>query len=242
VSQYDERTAAYREGLSRGPGPGPARRDDYGRDFPYERSDAHHDDDDDYYDDGPGYTGDTAMLAPPRGFDDEPRPWRLRWNSGVDTGLLLMRLVLGGIFAAHGAQKVFGWFGGPGLDGFASILGQQGFEQTDALSAAVGFTELVGGLMVVLGVFTPFAAAGLLGVMINAIWLNWNAGLFAEDGGFELKLALAGLAAGLVLTGPGRVALDNGRAWFRHSVATGWVCLFLAAGVAVAVRVLYHGL
>lgn len=237
MSEYDDRTAAYRAGLSRGPGPGAVRGEDYGHDYPYDQSDEQGDG----YDDG--YTSDTTQLAPPRGFEDEERPpWKIGWNSGADVGLLLMRLVLGTIFAAHGAQKVFGWFGGPGLDGFARSLGEFGFEQTDVLAAAVGFTEVVGGLLVVLGVFTPLAAAGLLGVMINVIWLKWNAGLFVEDGGFELELALAALAAGLVLTGPGRVAMDNGRAWFRHSVATGWVCLLLGAGAAVAVRVLFHGL
>jgi putative oxidoreductase len=242
VSEYDDRTAAYRAGLSRGPGPGAARRDDYSRDYPYDQSDEQGYSDEQSYDDA-GYSNDTTVLAPPRGFEDDERPqWKLGWNSGADVGLLLMRLVLGAIFAAHGAQKVFGWFGGPGLDGFARILAEQGFEQTDVLSAAVGFAEVVGGLLVVLGVFTPLAAAGLLGVMINAIWLKWHSGLFVETGGFELELALAALAAGIVLTGPGRVAMDNGRAWFRHSVATGWVCLFLGAGAAVAVRVLFHGL
>ena len=179
--------------------------------------------------DGTGFTSDTAV---------ERRPFA--WNSGADLGLLVMRLVVGAIFMAHGAQKVFGWFGGPGLDGFAEDLDGMGYSPADVLAALTGFTELVGGALVVLGLFTPLAAAGLLGVMVNVIWVKWPDGLFTADGGYELELALAALAAGLVLAGPGRVALDNGRVWFRHPVVTGWLCLLIAAGAAVGVRFLFH--
>jgi putative oxidoreductase len=245
VSQYDDRPTSSRTAVSSGSGTGRA----YSRDYDYGTG-ARRDD----YDDGEGYpteygsgyaadSGSTAALPPPQDFGDEqPTPWRIGWTSGTDIGLLIIRLVLGGIMAAHGAQKVFSWFNGAGLDGFATFLTEQGYRQADALSAAAGFAELVGGLLVVLGVFTPLAAAGLLSVMINAIWLQWDSGLFLSDGGFEFELALAGMAAGLVFAGPGRVALDNGRAWFRHSVATGWICLLAGAGVGAGVYLFYHGL
>lgn len=258
MSENDDRSIALRASLSRSSRV--ARGETYGRGYPadyeYERASGRRDadyGDSSYtsYTDDSGYSGDyttsgsgsTAGLPPPRGFDEEPGRQRTHaWTSGADIGLLLMRLVLGGIFAAHGAQKVFGWFDGAGLDGFAAFLADQGYEQADALSAAAGFAELVGGLLIILGVFTPLAAAGLLSVMINAIWLQWGSGLFAEDGGFELELALAGLAAGLIFTGPGRVALDNGRAWFRHPVATGWLCMIAGVATGIAIYVLYHGL
>lgn len=187
--------------------------------------------------DGDGHP-DTVTTGATTDTVVERRP--LGWNSGADLGLLLMRLVVGTIFMAHGAQKVFGWFGGPGLDGFAGDLSDLGYSPADALAALTGFTELVGGALVVLGLFTPLAAAGLLAVMVNAIWTKWNAGLFATEGGFEFELALAALAAGIVLSGAGRVALDNGRVWFRHPVVTGWFCLLLAGGAAVAARLLFH--
>ncbi|HEY0641421.1 MAG TPA: DoxX family protein [Pseudonocardiaceae bacterium] len=177
----------------------------------------------------PATTGDGTVV-------ERPRP---AWNSGADLGLLLMRVVLGGIFIAHGGQKVFGWFGGPGLDGFAEDLAGMGFTQTDVLAAVTGFTELVGGSLVVLGLFTPLAAAGLLGVMVNAVWVKWNAGLFAADGGFELELALGAMAAALVLAGPGRAALDNGRAWFRHPVVSGLLCLVIGVAAALAIRLFF---
>lgn len=257
MSQYDDRPARPTSGRSSGSRASERTGwygSDAGQEYPYDPSAEQHPDYSDGYPDysktsgnaGSGLAGagdtTTTVLEPPQGFafdDEEPdEGWSMRWNAGADLGLLLMRLVLGGIFAAHGAQKVFGWFDGPGLDGFADFLAGEGYEQTDILAAVTGFTELVGGVLIMLGVFTPLAAAGLLGVMINVIWLKWNEGLFAASGGFELELALAALAAGLTLAGPGRAALDYGRAWFRHSVATGWVCLFLGAGSAVAVQLL----
>jgi putative oxidoreductase len=181
------------------------------------------------------------VLQRDRDYEPAAEPWRLGWNSGADLGLLIMRVVLGGIFAAHGAQKVFGWWNGPGLDGFANNVGDLGFNQTDVLAAVIGFTELVGGVLVVLGLFTPLAAAGLLAVAINAVWIKWNNGLFLADDGFEAELALAGLAAGLTLTGPGRIALDNGRVWFRHPVVTGFFFLLLGVAAALVGRILFRG-
>jgi putative oxidoreductase len=199
------------------------------------------------YHDTSGVEHDTAALERDRDYRDRDydetmaEPWRLGWNSGADLGLLVMRVILGGIFAAHGAQKVFGWWGGPGLDTFANNLKDLGFTQTDVLSAAVGFTELVGGVLVILGLFAPLATAGLLAVAVNAVWLRWGHGLFLINGGYEPDLALAGLAAGLTLTGPGRASLDNGRAWFRHPVATGWIFLLLGVAAVVVARIVFHG-
>jgi putative oxidoreductase len=186
---------------------------------------------------------DTTVLHGESGYEESPprEKWRLGWNSGADLGLLVMRLVVGLTFAAHGAQKVFGWWRGPGLDGFAANLTTLGFRQTDLLSAITGFTELVGGILLILGLFTPLAAAALLAISINAVWVRWGSGLFLADGGYEYDLALAALTAGLTLTGPGRVALDYGRAWFRHSVVSGWFCLLVGVAAAIAVRYLLHG-
>src|SRR5215207_534188 len=207
MSSYDDRP----------PGPPTGRR--RGQDYRYDYLDPERADN----------QSETAVLDREPGYEDPVarEPWRLRWNAGADLGLLVMRLVVGGTFAAHGAQKVFGWWNGPGLDGFASNVSDLGYRQSDVVSAATGFTELVGGLLVLLGLFTPLAAAGLLAVAINAVWARWGNGLFLVDDGFEYDLALGALAAGLTLAGPGRVALDNGRVWFRHPVVTGWFFLLL---------------
>jgi putative oxidoreductase len=175
---------------------------------------------------------------------EEPvvEPWRLGWNSGADMGLLFIRVALGAIFAVHGAQKIFGWFNGPGLDGFAEQLRQNGFEQVDVVSAMAGFVELVGGVLMILGLFTPLAGAALLAVAINAVWVKWNGQVFTHDDALELEIMLGAAAAGLTLTGPGRVALDNGRVWFRHPVATGWFFVLLGIAAAIVGRILLHGL
>ncbi|MDQ3887043.1 MAG: DoxX family protein [Actinomycetota bacterium] len=161
---------------------------------------------------------------------------QIHWNSGADLGLLILRLVLGGTFLAHGLQKLFGLFGGPGVSGFADGLASYGYRAPNVLALVAGITETAGGALVVLGLFTPLATAALLGIMVNAIWLKYGNGFFVSPnspGGIELDVLLGGLAAGITLTGPGRLALDKGRVWFRHPVAIGWICLLLGVGAGV---------
>ncbi|ASO22382.1 putative membrane protein YphA (DoxX/SURF4 family) [Actinoalloteichus hoggarensis] len=197
---------------------------------------AESDDDDYYYDDEPAEPVDRAALVEPEPLDGRNRRPALPANAGTDVGLLLLRLVLGGVFLAHGAQKVFGLFGGPGIDGFAAYLTQSGFHQAELLAWVTGVTELAGGALVVLGLATPLAAAGLLAIMANVILLRFAEGFFlTADGGFEFEAVLAGLAAALIFAGPGRAALDNGRPWYRRPIITGVSCLVVAAGAGAAV-------
>ncbi len=182
----------------------------------------------------------TSYLDP--GFAEpgptKTRPTRraLAWNGGTDVGLLLLRFAVGGTFFAHGMQKVFGLWGGPGISGFAQVLDGFGFTQTATLAWVTGLTELVAGAFVVLGVLTPLAAAGLLGIMINVVLLSGGNGFFAGPaGGVELEVVLGLAAAAIVLTGPGRIALDNGRTWHRRPAP--WGVLGLVIGVAAAVAV-----
>jgi putative oxidoreductase len=191
---------------------------------------------------------DQSTSVFPGGFDGtEPTPTRperrpLVWNAGTDAGLLLLRFGVGGTFVAHGIQKVFGLWGGPGIGGFARELDGYGFTQTATLAWVTGLTELIGGAFVVLGVVTPLAAAGLLAVMINSVLLKLGAGFFVTGpsgaGALELDAVLGLAAAALVLTGPGRVALDNGRPWHRRPAAWGVLSLVIGVGAAVAVRLL----
>jgi putative oxidoreductase len=182
---------------------------------------------------GSGSFGNTETMP-------GPKRRSLVWNGGTDVGLLLLRLAVGGTFFAHGMQKVFGMWGGPGIAGFARNLEGFGFRQATALSWATGITELVAGAFVVLGFLTPLAAAGLLAIKINAVVLKLANGFFiASPAGanaveFDVVLGLA--AAALVLTGPGRIALDNGRTWHRRPAS--WGVLALVLGIVVAVLVL----
>jgi len=135
-------------------------------------------------------------------------------TTGVDWGLLALRFGLGFVFLAHGAQKVLGMFGGPGLAGTAAFMGQMGIPAPLAYLAA--FTELLGGLAVLLGVLPRLASLGLMVVMLVAIFqVHLPKGFFAQGGGYEYPFALFFMALAVFLAGPGRLAFgDWERAWF----------------------------
>lgn len=169
------------------------------------------------------------------------RPTRrpLVWNGGTDFGLVLLRFAVGGVFFAHGAQKIFGLWGGPGVAGFARTLDGFGFTNTTTLSWVTGITELVAGAFVVLGVATPLAAAGLLAIMVNTVSLKVSNGFFIAGppgaGAVELDVVLGLAAAAIVLIGPGRIALDNGRTWHRRPAAWGMLCLVIGVTAGLLV-------
>lgn len=166
------------------------------------------------------------------------------WNSGADIGLLLLRFAVGGLFFAHGAQKVFGMWGGRGIGGTATALGGYGFvAQGNALAWATGITELVAGGFVVLGFLTPLAAAALLSIKIVAVAVKWGVPFYAaaSTDSLELDVLLGIGAAAILFTGAGRAALDNGRTWQRRPLPYATLCVLLAVGVAIAVILLLRG-
>ncbi len=159
------------------------------------------------------------------------------WHGGLDLALFVLRLVLGGTLVAHGLQK-FGLFDGPGLDGFARGLESFGYTgQTTLLAWATALAEVGGGVLLVLGLFTPLGAAAALGVLVNAIAVKVGAGFFAGQGGFEYELVLAATAFALLFTGSGRLALDKNTPWRHRPLVFGLVALTLAAGASAAVLV-----
>jgi len=127
----------------------------------------------------------------------------------MDAGLLVGRVVLGSLRAAHGAQKLFGWFVGYGLVGTGAFFEQLGFRPGRAFAAAAGAAEAIGGALVALGFLGPIGPAAVLSVMIvAAVTVHWAHGVFAASNGIELPLLYAAGAATLALTGPGRYSLD----------------------------------
>ncbi len=155
------------------------------------------------------------------------------WTS--DVGLLVLRLVLAVSFIGHGAQK-FGAFGGTGIDAFAAgTLTGYGFRFPLALAYVNGLTELVGGILVAVGLLTPLAATGLMAVMIDSALLKFGNGFFfTNPGGYEVDVALGGLAAGIVLLGAGRLALDTRMPVINRETPR-WVLLGLGIVAALAV-------
>jgi putative oxidoreductase len=127
----------------------------------------------------------------------------------VDLALLLVRL-MGLGFAAHGAQKLFGWFGGYGLAGTGSFFESIGFKPGKAFAAAAGAGELIGGLLLALGLFAPIGSMLIVAVMVVAmLTVHAGKGFFAQNGGAELPLAYIAIAIAVALVGPGSYSLDS---------------------------------
>jgi putative oxidoreductase len=147
----------------------------------------------------------------------------------VETGLLILRVVVGLTLAAHGAQKLFGWFGGPGLTGTGQFFVQMGFRPGRLQAALAGTAELGGGLFLVAGLLTPAVAAAAVAVMFVAmVSVHLKNGFFVHNGGYEFTLVLGGAALTLAFTGPGALSLDralgiswSGDAWGLAALATG---------------------
>ncbi|MFJ9818449.1 DoxX family protein [Streptomyces sp. NPDC101151] len=135
-------------------------------------------------------------------------------SSAADWGLLLIRLTFGLLMAAHGAQKVFGIFGGDGLTATGQAFAGLGYRPGKLFAVIGGLSELLGGLGLAVGLFTPLAAAALIGVMINAMATVSGAhGLWDTDGGVEYSVCIAVVALSIAAIGPGRLALDRLFPW-----------------------------
>src|SRR5215210_2975452 len=127
----------------------------------------------------------------------------------LSIGLLLTRVVIGLVMAAHGAQKLFGWFGGYGLSKTGEFFAHLGFRPGRAFAAVASVTEITSGLLVALGLLGPIGPALMISVMIVAmITVHWEHGLFAGNNGIEVPLLYATVALGLGLIGYGSYSLD----------------------------------
>ena len=149
----------------------------------------------------------------------------------MNVGLLLLRLLLGGLLAGHACQKLFGWFRGAGPAGSGEMFERWGFRPGTAMAVLAGVCELAGAGSVALGLLVPGGCAVIVGTMIVAAAPNAPNGLWAHLGGCEVPVVYAGLGAVLAFTGPGRFSLDhaigltglNGVGWGLAAVIVGAV-------------------
>ena len=151
-------------------------------------------------------------------------------------GLLIIRLVVGLTLAAHGAQKLFGWFGGAGLAGTAQLFEKLGFRPARAYALLAGLAETCGGMLLAAGLITPAGSAAIVAVMMVAVSaLHLQNGFFAHKGGWEYNLVLAASALGVAFAGPGALSLDAvlGLSWGEP-----WGVVALIVGIMAGAAVL----
>ena len=164
-----------------------------------------------------------------------------------DLGLMLLRVGFGALLIAHGLQKAFGLWGGQGLNGFQQSLADLGYQHANILTYVGAGAQIGAGALLVLGLFTPLAAAAAVAYLINsllaAVAAQPDSGYFAFflPDGHEYLVVLLLVAVALTLTGPGRYGFDAGRGWARRPFVGSAAALVLGIGVGVGVWVLLNG-
>ena len=149
-------------------------------------------------------------------------------------GRLLLRVTVGGLFVGHGTQKLFGWFGGHGLDATSNMFDSIGMRPGNRNAIAAGVAEAGGGAALAAGFATPLAAATLTSVMLTAInRVHLKNGPWVTNGGYEYNAVLIAAVLALAEVGPGELSLDH--ALGQERSGPGWAVLALALGVAGAV-------
>jgi putative oxidoreductase len=157
--------------------------------------------------------------------------------ASMDFGLLLIHVTVGALVAAHGTQKLFGWFGGRGLEGTGTWMETIGLHPGRPMAFAAGATEFTGGLLLALGLFTPLGAAMIASMTIVAArTVSAGKGLWNEGGGWEYVAVLGVIAIGLAFNGAGAWSLDAATGW--NVAGTWWGIGATAAALVGAMGVL----
>ena len=161
----------------------------------------------------------------------------------MDIGLLIIRVFFGLAMAGHGAQKLFGWFGGYGIKQTGGFFEQIGFRPGAVFATAAGLSELAGGILLTVGLFTPFGAAAVLSSMLVAmVSVHLKNGFFAAGNGIELPFLYAVAALGIALTGGGAMSADRllGLNFVLEPFVITGVLVLAACGAAVTLS-MRHG-
>jgi putative oxidoreductase len=155
-------------------------------------------------------------------------------------GLLILRLVIGLTLAAHGAQKLFGWWGGPGITTWTQVVTKLRIRPAQPWAWVAALSEFGGGLLLALGLLWPLGSLAIIGAMIVAIaTVHLSKGFWVTKGGYEFNLAIIGAAAALAFTGPGAFSLDNALGIHLPEPVTliaGTIALLIGVTVTLASR------
>ena len=150
----------------------------------------------------------------------------------MEYGLLLLRVVVGLIFMAHGSQKLFGWFGGYGPQGTGQFMGSIGYRWPLVMAVVAGLSEFGGGLLLASGFLTPLACLAIATVMLNAIaTVVFPKGFI---GGYEFEFTLLTVVVALAATGPGEISVDDAVGWADNISGIAWGSLVLATAIVVS--------
>jgi putative oxidoreductase len=197
----------------------------------------------------PDISGRHEAVSPRIATDDpvDERVGTAGRRGTQDLGLLLLRVTVGATLIAHGLQKTFGWWGGQGLDSFKNTLSDVGYQHADVLMYVAAGAEIVAGVLLVLGLFSPLAAAAALAYLVNELAAHVAAqhhagsiGFFLPNGDEYLILLTVALMV-VILVGPGRYGLDAGRGWARRPHLGSFAALLLGIGVGVGTWMWLNG-
>lgn len=150
-----------------------------------------------------------------------------------ELGLLILRLVIGLTFAGHGAQKAFGWWNGPGLAGWRAAIGRMGFQPVELFVVLSIGAELVGGMLLALGLFTPLAGMVLIGQIVVIISkAHLPKGFWSTNGGYEYALSLGAAVVAVAFIGAGTLSLDHALGLaYSDTVRAGFLLIGLLGGL-----------
>jgi putative oxidoreductase len=157
----------------------------------------------------------------------------------MDTGLFILRIVVGALLVGHGAQKLFGWFGGHGLEATGGFFHGLGFRPGKPMAAVAAGSEVLGGVLLGFGLLSPLAGAMIVGTMLVAASVHADKGLWGANGGYELPMLYAFIGGAVAIGGAGSVSLDHllglDRSW---SIGLGLVAIAvgIVSGAAVILR------
>jgi putative oxidoreductase len=151
-----------------------------------------------------------------------------------DIGLLALRGVAGGLLTGHGGQKLFGWFGGPGIEGTTEFMDSLGLEPAKPWATMAGGSEFAGGVLTTLGLFHPIGPIIKLGPMLTAVrQVHWSKSLYESDGP-QLPLTNIAVCVALATSDPGRLSLDHFLGFKVPRAVTLAVVAGVAAGIALS--------